>query len=200
MRIPVSWLAVAAVASLVAASSVAAQQPRRVRGTIAQVSGSTLTVHAGDAGELKVHLADGAKVYDVVQGSATDIKPGAYVGVGAMPQTDGTQKAIQVVIFADALRGIGEGHRPWDRPGNTMTNGTADALVGSVDSHGFTVKYKDGEKKIVLAPDTVIRAYVDGSADELKPGPNVATFAVKKPDGTLETARINVGRNGVVPQ
>ena len=81
-----------------------------------------------------------------------------------------------------------------------MTNGTVDAMVGSVDAHGFTVRYKDGEKKIVLAPDTMIRAYVAGSTDELKPGANVATFAVKKADGSLETARINVGRGGVIPQ
>jgi hypothetical protein len=81
-----------------------------------------------------------------------------------------------------------------------MTNGTVEAVVGSVEDHRFTVKYKDGEKTIVIAPDTVIRAYVAGSTDELKPGANVATFAVKKPDGTLETARINVGRDGVVPQ
>jgi len=194
------WIAVGAVASVVALSSATAQQPMRVRGTVAQVNGSTLTVRAGDAGELKVNLADGVKVYGVVNASAADIKPGAYVGVGAMPQTDGSQKAIQVVIFADSMRGIGEGHRPWDRPGSTMTNGTVEAVVGSVEDHRFTVKYKDGEKTIVIAPDTVIRAYVAGSTDELKPGANVATFAVKKPDGTLETARINVGRDGVVPQ
>jgi hypothetical protein len=171
------WIAVGTVASAVAMSSATAQQPMRVRGTVAQVNGSTLTVRAADAGELKVNLADGVKVYGVVKASAADIKPGAYVGVGAMPQTDGSQKAIQVVIFADSMRGIGEGHRPWDRPGSTMTNGTVEAVVG-----------------------TVIRAYVAGSTDELKPGANVATFAVKKPDGTLETARINVGRDGVVPQ
>jgi hypothetical protein len=194
------WIAVGTVASAVAMSSATAQQPMRVRGTVAQVNGSTLTVRAADAGELKVNLADGVKVYGVVKASAADIKPGAYVGVGAMPQTDGSQKAIQVVIFADSMRGIGEGHRPWDRPGSTMTNGTVEAVVGSVEDHRFTVKYKDGEKTIVIAPDTVIRAYVAGSTDELKPGANVATFAVKKPDGTLETARINVGRDGVVPQ
>jgi hypothetical protein len=98
------------------------------------------------------------------------------------------------------MRGIGEGHRPWDRPGSTMTNGTVDATVGSVDGQTFTVKYKDGEKKVLVAPDSVIRAYVTGSREELKPGANVATFAVKKPDGTLEASRINVGRDGIVPQ
>jgi hypothetical protein len=200
MRKSVRFVLMGAVVSVIAMSSAIAQQPTRVRGTIEQVNGSTVTVRAGDAGELKLNLADGVKVYGVVKASAADIKPGAYVGVGAMPQTDGSQKAIQVIIFADALRGVGEGHRPWDRPGSTMTNGTVEAVVGRVEDHRFTVKYKDGEKIIVIGPDTVVRAYVVGSRDELKPGANVATVATKKPDGTLETARISVGRDGVIPQ
>lgn len=190
----------AATVTALAVSTALAQQPTRIRGTIERVDGSTLTVRAGEGSELKLNLADGAKVYGVVKASPADVKPGAYVGIGAMPQTDGSQKAIQIMIFAEAMRGIGEGHRPWDRPGSTMTNGTVDATVGSVDGQTFTVKYKDGEKKIVISPDTVIRAYLTGSTDELKPGANVATFAVKKPDGTFETARINVGRDGIVPQ
>src|SRR5262245_25898397 len=190
----------AATVTALALSSALAQQPARIRGTIERVDGSTLTVRAGEGSELKLNLADGAKVYGVVKASPADVKPGAYVGVGAMPQTDGSQKAIQVMIFAEAMRGVGEGHRPWDRPGSTMTNGTVDAIVGSVDGQTFTVKYKDGEKKIAIAPDTVLRAYVTGSTEELKPGANVATFALKKPDGTFETARINVGREGIVPQ
>jgi hypothetical protein len=200
MRKSVRFVLMGVVVSFAALSSAAAQQPTRVRGTIEQVNGSTVTVRAGDTGELKLNLADGVKVYGVVRASAVDIKPGAYVGVGAMPQTDGSQKAIQVIIFADSLRGVGEGHRPWDRPGTTMTNGTVEAVVGRVEDHRFTVKYKDGEKTIAIAPDTVIRAYVVGSRDELKPGANVSTVATKKPDGTLETARISVGRDGIVPQ
>jgi len=200
MNSTTGWLMGGSLAVALAMSAAFAQQPTRIRGTVERVDGSTVTVRAGEAGELKLKLADGAKVYGVVKATPADVKPGAYVGVGAMPQTDGSQKAIQIMIFADSMRGIGEGHRPWDRPGATMTNGTVDAVVGSVEGHTFTVKYKDGEKKITIAPESVIRAYVVGSADELKPGANVATFAVKKPDGTFETARINVGRDGIVPQ
>ena len=87
-----------------------------------------------------------------------------------MPQPDGSQKAMQVMIFPESMRGTGEGHRPWDRPGSTMTNGTVDATVGSVDGQTFKVKYKDGEKMIVVPPDSVIRAYEIGSRDDLKPG------------------------------
>lgn len=200
MNSTAGWVLGGALAVALAISAAFAQKPTRIRGTIERVDGSTLTVRAGEAGELKLNLADGAKVYGVVKASPADIKPGAYVGVGAMPQTDGSQKAIQIMIFAESMRGIGEGHRPWDRPGATMTNGTVDATVGSVEGQTFTVKYKDGDKKIVIAPDSVIRAYMAGNKDELKPGANVATFAVKKPDGTFETARINVGRDGIVPQ
>jgi len=200
MNISAGWILGGSVAVVIAISSAFAQQPTRVRGTLEKVEGSTLTVRAGDATEVKLNLTGGAQVYGVVKGSISDIKPGVYVGVGAMPQTDGSQKAIQVTIFAESMRGIGEGHRPWDRPGSTMTNGTVDATVGSVEGQAFTVKYKDGEKKIVVTPEAVIRAYVIGSRDELKPGAQVAAFAVKKPDGTLEAPRINVGRDGVVPQ
>jgi hypothetical protein len=192
------WLACLAMAFV--STPALAQQPTRIRGTIEQVDGSKLIVRAGEAGPLTLGVTDGAQVYGVVNAKAADIKPGAYVGVGAMPQPDGSQKAIQIMIFAEPMRGIGEGHRPWDRPGSTMTNGTVDARVGSVEDGAFTVKYKDGDKKVVIAPDSVIRAYVIGSKDELKPGANVSTFAIKKPDGTFETGRINVGRDGVVPQ
>ena len=194
------WFLGGSIAMVAALSSAFAQQPTQVRGTVEKIDGSTLTVRAGEANEVKLNLTDGAQVYGVVKASIADIKPGLYVGVGAMPQTDGSQKAIQVMIFAESMRGIGEGHRPWDRPGSTMTNGTVDATVGSVDGQAFTVKYKDGEKKIVVTPDSVIRAYVIGSRDELKPGAQVAAFAVKKPDGALEAPRINVGRDGVIPQ
>ena len=188
------------IATIVGVSLAFAQQPTRVRGTVEKIDGPTVTVRSGEPNEIKLNLTDGAQVYGVMKASVADIKPGVYVGVGAMPQTDGSQKAIQVVIFAESMRGIGEGHRPWDRPGSTMTNGTVAATVGNVDGQTFTVKYKDGEKKIVVTPDSVIRAYAIGSRDELKPGARVVAFAVKKPDGTLEAPRISVGRDGVVPQ
>ena len=202
------WVLGGSIAIVAALSFAFAQQPTRVRGTVEKVEGSTVTVRSGEASEVKLNLTDGAKVYGVVKASVADIKPGLYVGVGAMPQTDGSQKAIQVMIFAEPMRGIGEGHRPWDRPGSTMTNGTVDGgAVGSVNAPAagsgegtFTVKYKDGEKKIVVTRESVIRAYVIGSRDELKPGAQVAAFAVTKPDGTLEAPRINVGRDGVIPQ
>jgi hypothetical protein len=195
---------VLATAALVAAFAVtpasAQQQTTRIRGPIQSVDGATLVVKAGEAGDVTVKLTEKAAVYGVVKATLADIKPGAFIGVGATPQADGSQRAIQVMIFSEQQRGTGEGHRPWDRPGTTMTNATVDTTVSGVDGQVITVKYKDGEKKIVVGPDAVIRAYVVGSRDELKPGANInIVAATKKPDGTFETARVNVGRDGIVP-
>jgi len=195
-------LAGAAVVAALATTSASAQQPQtmRLRGPIEAVDGSTLTVKAGEAGDVKVKLTDNAAVYGVVKASLADIKPGAFIGVGATPQADGSQRAIQVMIFAETQRGTGEGHRPWDRPNTTMTNATVDTTVAGVDGQAIMVKYKDGEKKIIVGPDAVIRAYVVGNRDELKPGAHINIIrATKKPDGTLEAERVNVGRDGIVP-
>ena len=195
-------LAGAALAAVLAASSAFAQQQQtiRIRGPIQAVDGSTLTVKAGEAGDLKVKLADNAAVFGVVKASLADIKPGAFIGVGATPQADGSQRAIQIMIFADVQRGTGEGHRPWDRPKTTMTNATVDQTVAGVDGQVVTVKYKDGEKKIIVPPEAVIRAYMVGSKDELKPGANIMIVrATKQPDGTFGADRVNVGRDGIAP-
>jgi hypothetical protein len=194
-----AYIAVA-VGTALAASAAFAQQTVRIRGPIEAADGSTFTVQAGEAGTLKVKLADKAAVYGVVKAKLEDIKPGDFIGVGATPQADGSQRAIQVTIFAETLRGTGEGHRPWDRPNTTMTNATVDSTVAGVDGQVITVKYKDGEKKVIVAPDAVIRAYVVGSKDELKPGANIIIVnAAKMPDGTFEAARVTVGREGIVP-
>src|SRR5207247_7115539 len=148
-------------------------QRSRLRGPIKAGDGPPLTVKAGEAGDVKVKLTDNAAVYGVVKATLADIKPGAFIGVGATPQADGSQRAIQVMIFAEQQRGTGEGHRPWDRPNTTMTNATVDTTVAGVDGQVVMVKYKDGEKKIIVGPDAVIRAYVVGSKDELKPGANI---------------------------
>jgi hypothetical protein len=104
------------------------------------------------------------------------------------------------MIFAEPQRGVGEGHRPWTRPNTTMTNATVDTTVASVNGQVIMVKYKDGEKKIIIGPDATINAYVVGDKSELKPGANIAiNAAAKKPDGSLEANRINVGRGDVIP-
>ena len=190
--------AVAAVVAFAMPASAQQSQTTRLRGTIEKIDGGTLTVKS-EAGEVKIAVADNAQVYGVRNATLADVTPNAFIGVGAMPQADGSQKAIQVMIFAETQRGLGEGHRPWDRPGSTMTNGTVDTTVKAVEGQVLTVKYKDGEKKIIITPDSTIRAYVVGDKSELKTGAAIATFAVKKPDGSFETSRINVGRDGIAP-
>jgi hypothetical protein len=197
MRTKRMFAAIAVTAALAAVPALA----QRVRGTIESVDGSTLVIKQGEGPDVTVKLTDNVQVFGIVPATLTDVKTGAFIGVGAMPQSDGSQKAIQVMIFAESQRGLGEGFRPWDRPGTTMTNATVDTTVAGVDGQEVTVKYKDGEKKIIIGKDAVIRAYVAGDKSELKPGAHIAIVrADKTPDGTLQTARINVGRDGVVPQ
>ena len=194
-------LAGAALVAGLAVSSTLAQQPQtvRLRGPIEAVDGSTLTVKAGEAGDVKLKLTDNAAVYGVVKASLADIKPGAFIGVGATPQADGSQRAIQIMIFAEVQRGTGEGHRPWDRPNTTMTNATVDTTVAGVDGQVVMVKYKDGEKKIVIGPDAQIIYNVVGDKGDLKVGASIVVPAAsKKPDGSYEANRVNVGRGDYV--
>jgi hypothetical protein len=194
-------LAGIALVAACAASSAWAQQPPGVRlvGKITGVDGPTLTVKTAQD-EVKVSIPPNVMVIAGSKGSLADIKKGDYIGVGATPQADGTQKAIRVNIFAEPQRGVGEGFRPWDRPNTTMTNATVDTTVASVDGQVVMLKYKDGEKKIIVGPDAQIIANVVGDKSELKPGANIAiAAATKKPDGTFEAARVNVGRGDFVP-
>lgn len=197
-----SALRVAACAMFMAAAAAPAfaQAPQITRGTIAKVDGATISLKPAAGPELTVKVADNAKIFGVKAGTIADVKPGEFIGVGAMPQPDGSQKAIQVTIFAESQRGTGEGFRPWDKPHSTMTNGTAGSSVSSVNGQVVTVTYKGGEQKIVIGPDAKIRMYVAGSKDELKPGAHIAVYNPKKePDGSLQAARINIGIGGLAP-
>ncbi len=201
----ISGLAGTALAVLLGTGAAVAQlqQVQRITGTIERVNDGALTIRPYEGGgTFDVDLTDKATVFAVSKATLADLKPGAYIGVGAMPQADGSQRAIQVTVFAESQRGTGEGFRPWDRmPKSTMTNATVAETVGGVDGHMLTVKYKDGEKKIVVPPDATILAYSVGERAELKVGAHVAITRVKhKLNGSLEADRINVGRGDVVPR
>lgn len=194
-------LAAAAVAAALAVTSASAQQTQRVRGTIEKVDGNTLTIKSS-TGQVTLTLADNAAVVGVVKATLADIKEGSYIGSGALPQPDGTQKAVEVHIFAESQRGTGDGHRTnWDgAAGGTMTNGAVGQSVSGVDGPVLTVKYKEGEKKVVVGPNVPIVRYEVGDRSELKPGAAISVNgATRKPDGSFATGRINVGRAGVVP-
>src|SRR6266851_624491 len=195
---------VSAFALLFVASVATAQAPQtvRLRGVIEKVDGKTVMAKSDKGEQLKLNLADKMLVVEVVKASMADIKEGSFIGSGAMPQPDGSQKAIEVHIFAESMRGTGEGFRPWDgAPNSTMTNGTVGATVTGVDGPVITVKYKDGEQKIVVAPEVPIVRYEVADLRALKPGVAFSVFAaVKQPDGSFDIKRINVGRDGVVPR
>ena len=195
---------VAGFALLLATSTSFAQQPApvRVRGTVEAVDGPVLTIKSRDGQTIyKVKTADNVAVRGIIKATLADIKDNTFIGVTGMPQADGSQKAVEIHIFPEALRGTGEGHRPWDLvPNSTMTNATVATMVKGVSDQEITLKYKDGEKKIVVVPETVIVTYAPGTKDELKPGAKIfIAGANKKDDGTLEAASISVGRDGMAP-
>jgi opacity protein-like surface antigen len=189
--------ALLAVAAIAAAS--AQDKPVRVSGKLTALEGNVLTINT-KSGDTKVGLTDKAKVLTIGKGTVADIKAGSFIGVGAQPQADGTLKAIRIMIFAESQRGTGEGHRPWDKPGTTMTNATVDTTVKGVDGQVLVVKYKDGEKKVLIVPDTIILLRLDGTRGDLKTGANVDVPAAKTAaGGALETERVDVGRGDFVP-
>ncbi|MFZ0812765.1 MAG: hypothetical protein WAM83_19320, partial [Bradyrhizobium sp.] len=165
-----SWLPRSLVASLavvsVLASAAWAQQsptPTRIRGTIESIDGKTMNIKTREGTDVKVNMTDDISVIGIAKTSLSEIKQGSYIGVSAMPQPDGSQKALAIHIFPEAMRGAAEGFRPWDlRPNSTMTNATVAQTVASVDGQVIEVKYKDGEKKVVVPPDAAIVAFVTG--------------------------------------
>jgi hypothetical protein len=189
-------------ANLAISPALAQQQAMRIRGTVEAVDGATLAVKSRDGkATYKVKLTDNVAVRGIVRAALGDIKDNSYIGVTGMPQSDGSQKAVEIHIFPEPLRGVGEGHRPWDlAPNSTMTNATVAQMVKGVEGNEITLKYRTGEKKILVTPETVIVTYAPGDRSELKPGAKIFIAAAnKKDDGTLEAASVSVGRDGLTP-
>ena len=178
-----------------------AQETVRIRGTIEKVDGPVYVVKNRDGAELKLTVTDNPLFVAIAPSTMADIKQGMFVGSAGTMEPDGTQKAIEVHIFPESMRGTGEGHYDWDlKPNTKMTNANVEQTVKSVDGQMLSVKYKDGEKKLLVTPETVVVTYVMGNKDELKPGTKIFVAAAKKqPDGTWQTPRITYGRNGAGP-
>jgi len=177
-----------------------AQEIVRIRGTIERTEGPVYVIKSRDGAELKLTLTDNPLYVAIAPSTMADIKPGMFVGSAGTMQPDGTQKAIEVHIFPESMRGTGEGHYDWDlKPGTKMTNGNVEQSVAAVDGPILSVKYKDGEKKLLVTPETVVVTYVPGNKDELKPGTKVFVAAKKQPDGTFQAPRVTYGRNGAGP-
>jgi hypothetical protein len=191
--------------AMVAASSLSAiaQQPptpSRVRGAIEAVDGDVLTVKSRSGEDVKLHMTGDMRVVGITKISLSDIKVGSFIGTTTVPDPDGTQKAVEVHVFPEDMRGTGEGSRPYDlRPNSTMTNATVATTVAGNDGHTLLVKYKDGEKKVVVSPDTPVVTFVPGDKSDLKAGAKIIAFMKQLPDGSFETNRVSVGRDGLIP-
>jgi hypothetical protein len=178
-----------------------AQDTIRLRGTIERVEPPVFVVNSREGAQIKLTVTDNPLYVAIAPATMADIKPGMFVGSAGMMQADGTQKAIEVHIFPESMRGTGEGHYDWDlKPQSKMTNGNVEQTIAGVEGPVLSVKYKDGEKKLLTTPETVVVRYVMGSSDELKPGTRIYVGAAKKqPDGSFQTPRITYGRNGAGP-
>jgi hypothetical protein len=174
--------------------------PSRVRGTVEGVAGDELALKSRDGEELKLHMAGDMRVVGITKISLSDIKVGSFIGTTTVPGPDGSQNAVEVHVFPEDMRGTGEGSRPWDlHPNSTMTNATVAETVAGNDGHTLMVKYKDGEKKVVVSPDAPVVTYVPADKSDLKAGAKVIAFMKKLPDGSFETDRVGVGRDGLTP-
>jgi hypothetical protein len=170
-----------------------------VRGAITALDGETLKVHTNRGEDLTIQLQKDTAVRGVTLANVADIKPGSYIGSAAVPQTDGTLKALEVHVFPPQMAGTGDGHRAFDlAPGSSMTNGSVGDLV-TTNGRSITVNYKGGQKTIVIPDDVPIVNLVPADRSLLKPGVKVVLFAQKAADGSLTAQAISAGENGVTP-
>ena len=194
-------LALASFASICLALPAAAQETVRIRGTIEKVDGPVYVVKNRDGAELRLTVTDPQLYVAIVKSTMADIKPGQFVGATGVTQPDGSQKAIEVHIFPELMRGTGEGHYDWDlKPNTKMTNANVEQTVAGVEGPVLSVKYKDGEKKVLVTPETSVVTYVIGDKNDLKPGTKIFVGAAKKQaDGTVQTPRVTYGKDGLTP-
>jgi hypothetical protein len=182
----------------------AAQTPaptQRIRGDVVAIDGFNLQVKSREGEALAIRLAENYTVTAVVKIDASAIKPGIFVGTASMPQPDGTFKSLEVLVLPESMRGSNEGHYPWDlKPGSMMTNATvADVSSAGAAGQRLTLRYKDGEKNIVVPPDVPIVTFEPGDKSMVIPGAHVLLTATRQPDGSMTATRIAVGKNGLVP-
>jgi hypothetical protein len=205
-------LTMAALAAAVTASAAFAQQQQppgtqRVSGTIERVDGNTIHGKASDGSAIALKLADNVAITAVLKATFADIKPGDYVGTGAVPQADGSQKAVELRIFPRPQADGGHFYEGWPGAANgTMTNGfvqpvgTVGATNAGAGDPSIVVKYPQGEKRIIISPSAHVVRNVFGSKDDLKAGAAFrANAAAKQPDGTFTASAVIVGRDGARP-
>jgi hypothetical protein len=186
--------------SILAAAAQQPPTPSRVRGTIQGVDGDVVAVKSRSGEDVKLHMTSDIRLVGIVKISLADIKLGSFIGTTTVPGPDGRQDAVEVHVFPENMRGTGEGSRPYDlKPNSTMTNATVAEQVAGTDGQTLLIKYKDGERKVTVSPDTPVVTYVPAEKSDLKVGAKIIAFVKQLPDGSFETNRISVGRDGLTP-
>ena len=171
----------------------------RLRGKIDTVSGDTLNLTLRNGSKASAKLPADVRVIWITVAKPSDIEKGSYIGTAAIPQPDGTLKALEIQVFPPSMRGIGEGSRPFDlTPQSTMTNGTIGSMVAA-NGRTITITYKGGEKKVIVPDDVPFVSYAPADRSALTPGANVIVSGTKAADGTMNAASVSVGQNGLVP-
>jgi hypothetical protein len=195
-------LVVTCLALCLVAGTAGAQQapPQRLRGSIEAIEAQGLKLKSREGPTINIKLTDNTAVVGVVKASLADVKVDKFVGIATLPQPDGTQRALEVLIFPESARGSNEGHYPWDlQPESMMTNATVAETVERVDGPVLTLKYKDGEKKITVPKEAPVVTFDKADRGDLKAGAHVMVVAAKQPDGSFTANRILVGKDGLVP-
>jgi hypothetical protein len=195
------WTSAVAVAALIGtAPPIRAAETIHVRGAIANLDGSTLTVKTREGATAALALKPGWKVTGVAAVSLGDIKPGDFVGIASLPREAGGDGAVEVLVFPAAMKGTGEGSYRWDlKPNSTMTNATVSSAVKDVEGRTLTLSYKGGEKTISVPDGTPVVTFAQATQADLKPGATVFVPAERGADGALSTGFVVVGENGVAP-
>ncbi|KQO54538.1 hypothetical protein [Methylobacterium sp. Leaf85] len=194
-----SFLTTLTLTLAVTATAAQADDITRYRGTIEKVDGAAVTIKPRVGEALTVSMAPDVKVLAASTGKITDIKPDSYIGTAAIPQPDGSQKALQVTVFASSLRGTADGHYPWDLGSNsTMTNGAIGTISGT-EGRTLLVKYQGGEKKVNVPDDVPVTLVDPGDKSIVVDGAKVVAFTKKGTDGKPTAVILIVGRNGTVP-
>ncbi len=202
---PLSYLVALTLISAAALADVAlAQQqppPVRIRGEIESVDGNRLTINERGGETVQVQLADQPRILAVLPAELESVEPGTFVGTAAVPQPDGTLRALELVVFPEEMRGSGEGHYPWDlTPESSMTNATVETVVSEAKGNALTLTYPGGEQTIVVPPEAPIVTLAPGDESLLQPGNHVfIRSALPQPDGTLTAEAVAVGKDGLVP-
>jgi hypothetical protein len=188
------------VASTLLAMAQQPATPTRVRGTIQGVEGDVVAVKSRSGEDVKLHMTGDIRIVGIIKILLADIKVNSFIGTTTVPGPDGRQDALEVHVFPENMRGTGEGSRPYDlKPNSTMTNATVAEQVAGTDGQTLLIKYKDGEKKVTVGPDTPVVTYVPADKSDLKTGAKIIAFVKQLPDGSFETNRISVGRDGLTP-